>query len=98
MANQIGYVSLVSPPAQTTALSDTALTFSEVVTRVTVQNNTNDSAYVAFDSTASPGALQVLPGQILSADKQCATVHLYTNAAQFINGTSANGIVVLGEV
>src|SRR5581483_10556353 len=95
---QIGYVSLVSPPAQSTAMSETVLTFAETVTRVTIQNNSNYDINVAFDSTASAGSYVVFAGTTaVNNDKQCLTVHLWTPAALNINGTSANGLVILGE-
>lgn len=96
--NQIGYVSLVSPPAQTNAGSDTALTFAETVTTVTIQNNTAGSINVAFNATASAGSLLIPAAATLVEEKQCTVLHLYTASAQNINGTSANNIVVLGEV
>ena len=98
MTAQIGYVALVSPPAQTNAGSETTLTFAETVTQVTVQNNTSSVVNVAFDSAASAGSFTVPAGATLIAEKQCSALHVYTAAAQNVNGTSANNIVVLGEV
>lgn len=98
MTAQIGYVSLISPPAQTNAGSETVLTFGEKVTFVTIQNNTASGLNVAFDATASAGSFLVPSGATVVSDKQCNAVHLYTASAQNINGTSANNIVVLGEV
>lgn len=98
MTSQIGYVSLVSPPAQTNAGSDTALTFTQTVAQVTIQNNTNAVVYVAFDATASAGSYALAAGSTLVEAKYCKVVHLYTAAAQNVNGTSSGGIVVLGEV
>lgn len=96
--NQIGYVSLVSPPTQTNAGSDTSLTFSETVTQVTIQNNTAGGINIAFDSTASAGSFLVPAGATLVEEKTCSVLHIFTASAQNINGTSANNIVVLGEV
>jgi hypothetical protein len=98
MTSQIGYVSLASPPSATNAGSDTALTFAEIVTQVTVQNNTASIVNIAFDATASAGSFAIPAGATLVEEKQCSVLHLYTASAQNINGTSANNIVVLGEV
>ena len=98
MTTQIGYVALASPPAQTNAGSQTTLTFAETVTQITVQNNTSSVVNVAFDSAASAGSFAVPAGATLIAEKQCKALHVFTAAAQNVNGASASNIVILGEV
>ncbi|SRR6266849_250039 len=95
---QAGYIALTSPPAQTNAGSDTTLTFSQQVNRVIIQNNTSANAYYAFDTAASLGSLLLVPGAFLVYPKKVTSPHLYTVAAQPINGTSAGNIVVLGAL
>lgn len=95
---QTGYIALSSPPAQTNAGSDTPLTFSQQVNRVIIQNNTSANANYAFDMVASAGSLVLVPGAMLVYPKKCTVPHLYTAAAQNINGTSAGNIVVLGAM
>ena len=96
--SQIGYISLVSPPTQTNAGSDTLLTFASKISQLTIQNNTSAGVNIAFDAAASAGSFLIPSGATFTVDKQCTVVHLYTASAQNINGTSANNIVVLGEV
>lgn len=93
-----GYVSLTSPPSATSAGSDTTLTFSKQVNRVIIQNNTSANVNYAFDTAASAGSLVLAPGSTLIYPKKVTSPHLYTAAAQNINGTSAGNIVVLGAL
>ncbi|SRR5712692_921913 len=93
-----GYIALTSPPATTNAGSDTALTFAQEVNNVAIQNATSANVYYAFDVAASLGSLFLVPGAFLSYPKKCTVLHLYTAAAQPINGTSAGNIVVLGAL
>jgi len=93
-----GYISLSSPPAQTNAGADTPLTFSSQVNHVFLQNNTSANLYCAFDTAASLGSILLVPGATLIEDKKCTALHLYTVAAQNINGTSVGNIVVLGSL
>jgi hypothetical protein len=95
---QAGYIPLVTPPAQTNANADTPLTFAMPVNTVTIQNNTLANAYYAFDALASLGSLVLYPGTTLIEPKRVTAPHLFTVAAQNINGTSGNNIVVLGEL
>lgn len=93
-----GYVSLVAPPTQTSAGADTPLTFSSQVNHVILQNNTSANVYFAFDIAASLGSAILSPNTFLSYSKKIAVVHLYTAAAQNINGIVGNNIVVLGAL
>jgi hypothetical protein len=95
----VGYeaaIPLASPPAQTNAGSDTPLTWAQPVRHMLVQNNTAASVMVEQDAAASLGATVVAAGQLLVLDVPCAILHLYTAAAQNINGTAGGGIVVRG--
>ena len=87
-------VALTSPPAQTNAGSDTTLTFSSKANHFLIQNNTAANCYVALDTAASTSSLLLVPGALWRDDIPVTSPHLYTAAAQNING--ATGIVVLG--
>lgn len=95
---QSGYTALSSPAAQTSAGSETQYTFSSQISRVILQNNTTANVMYAFDATASLGSLVLAPGQTLIYPKKVTVVHLYTAAAQNVNGTSAGNIVLLGAL
>ena len=92
------YVGASSPPSTTNAGTDTTYTFSSQVNRVIIQNNTSANVNYAFDTAASPGTLRLLPGATLIYPKKCTALHLYTAAAQNINGSTAGNIVVLGAL
>lgn len=97
--SQSGYVAASgTPPTVTVASTDTSYTFSSQVDTVILQNNTTATLYYAFDATASAGSLSLAPGQVLFYSKKVTVVHLYTIAAQNINGTTAGNIVLLGEL
>jgi hypothetical protein len=95
---QSGYVALTTPPAQTNAGIDTTLTFSSQVNRVILQNKTSASVYFAFGATASLGSLELAADALLVYPKKCTELHLYTAAAQNINGSADGNIVVLGAM
>jgi hypothetical protein len=96
--SQAGYIALSTPAAQTNNGSDTTYTFSSQVNTVIIQNNTTVNVNYAFDVAASAGSLLLLPGQLLVYSKKITAVHLFTAAAQNVNGTSAANIVLLGEL
>ena len=99
MPQQLGYVTLVAPvPGQTNAGSETILTFSQQCDQVTVQNNSPNAIWVAFDGSVANGAKLVQPNNMLVESKFVSTVHIFTQTAQNINGTTLPNIVVLGEV
>lgn len=91
-----GFTPLQSPPATTNAGSDTALTWTTQVNHYRVQNNTSANLNIREDSASSPGSLLLVPGAIYREDKPVTTIHLFTAAAQNINGTVAANIVVEG--
>jgi hypothetical protein len=93
---QSGYTSASTPPSATNVGTDTTYTFSSQVSRVILQNNTSANVNYAFDATSTSGSLLLLPGAMLVYPKKCTVVHLFTAAAQNINGSSAGNIVVLG--
>lgn len=95
---QQGYIALTSPPSTTNAGSDTVLTFSSQVNRIIIQNNTSANANFDFDQSASAGSFLVVPGGMIVYPKKCTAFHLFTAAAQNINGTSAGNIVVRGAM
>lgn len=95
---QAGYVAASSPPSTTSAGSDTTYTFSQQVNRVIIQNNTSGNVYYAFDQTASAGSFLLVPGATVIYSKKVTAVHLFTAAAQNINGTTAGNIVLLGAL
>ncbi len=95
---QAGYIAATSPPATTNAGSDTPYTFSAQVNRIILMNNTSANVNYAFDAVASAGSLVLTPGSMLVYPKKCTALHLYTAAAQNINGTAAANIVVLGAL
>lgn len=95
---QANYIAATTPPSATNAGSDTAYTFSSQVNRVIIQNNTSANVSYAFDVAASAGALVLSPGSTLVYPKKCTVLHLFTAAAQNINGTTAGNIVVLGAL
>jgi hypothetical protein len=93
-----GYVAATTPPATTNAGSDTLYIFSSQVNRVIIQNNTSANVNYAFDVASSAGSFLLVPGATLIYPKKVTVLHLYTVAAQNINGTSAGNIVVLGAL
>lgn len=93
---QSGYVAATSPPATTNAGSDTSYTFSSQVSRIIVQNNTSAVVNFAFDVAATAGSLVLQPGAFLTYPKKVTVLHLFTAAAQNINGSTGSNIVVLG--
>jgi len=93
---QQGAVALSSPPAQTNVGADTALTFAQQVHYLEIQNNTGAVIYWELDAAAQVGAAQLAAGATLFLSNACAVLHLYTAAAQNVNGASANNIVIRG--
>jgi len=93
-----GYIALTSPPSTTNVGSDTPLTFSSQVNRVIIQNNTNANVNFDFDQAASAGSFLVGPGGLIVYPKKCTVFHLFTAAAQNINGSSGNNIVIRGAM
>lgn len=87
-------VALSSPPAQTNAGSDTTLTFSSKVNHFLVQNNTGAVLYMDFDTAASTSSIQLATGLMWKDDIPVTAIHVYTAAAQNVNG--ASGVVVKG--
>jgi hypothetical protein len=85
-------------PTATTATTDTAWTFASRVNHVLLQNNTTANLQYEFDTTASAGSPILAPGATFVADLQVTAIHLYTAAAQNINGTVAGNIVLRGWV
>lgn len=91
------FVALSSPPSATNAGSDTALPFASAVRHLLIQNNTSAAVYCDCDVAATQGSFEIYPnGQTALLDVPCAVLHLYTAAAQTINGSAAGGIVVKG--
>lgn len=95
---QSGYVAASSPPSATNVGSDTTYTFSSQVNRVIIQNNTSANVNYAFDTAASAGSFVLASNAMVVYPKKVTALHLYTAAAQNINGTSAGNIVVLGAL
>ena len=95
---QANYIAASSPPSATNAGSDTPYTFSSQVNRVILQNNTSANVNYAFDTAATAGSLVLVPSALLVYPKKCTVLHLYTAAAQNINGSTAGNIVVLGAL
>lgn len=87
-------VALSSPSAQTNAGSDTPLTFASQVKHWLVQNNTSATAYIELDATASTSSMALAPSTVWRDDIPVTVIHVYTAAAQNVNG--ATGIVVKG--
>lgn len=96
--SQAGYISLVSPQASTNAGSETIYTFAQEINTVNLQNNTGADVAYAFNTTATAGSLILADGQTLIYSKKITSVHLFTAGAQTVNATTANGIVLLGEL
>lgn len=98
MPQQPGYITLApNAPMQTNAGSETILTFTSQADQVTVQNNTPQVAWIAFDSPVTSGAKLVQPGAMLVESKLVTVVHVLTPTAVNINNTTLPNIVVLGE-
>jgi hypothetical protein len=97
MPQQLGYITLQAPQPQTNAGQDTVLTFSQQCDQVTVQNNTNNIAWVSFDGATANGAKLLQPGMMIIESKFVSSVYLNTPIAVNINGTTLPNIAVLGE-
>jgi hypothetical protein len=95
---QQGYIAATSPPSTTNAGSDTAYTFSSQINRVIIQNNTSANLNFDFDQAASAGSFLCLPGTMIIYPKKCTALHLYTAAAQNINGSTSGNIIVRGAL
>lgn len=95
--NQPNYIALSSPPAATNIGADTTFTFNQQVNSVFLQNNTGADLHYAFDTAASAGSKVLPTGQSIIYPKKVTAVHLYTAAAQNVNGTSSGNIVLEGE-
>lgn len=94
-----GYIRIVDPaPQNTQSGTDTQLQFARSVNRVIMQNNTAANAWFAFDNSAGPGSLVLLPGTLMIYPKRAISIHLWTAAAQPINGGNPANIVVLGAM
>lgn len=92
-----GVVALASgAPAATNVGADTSVPFSVPVAHWTIQNNTAASVGVELDAAASAGSLQIAAGQSLTSEVPVSTLHLFTAAAQNINGTAGSNIVIRG--
>lgn len=91
---QPGAVALSSPLANTTASTDTPVTFSQTVHHWRIQNNTSAICYVELDATASTASIQIPASSSLRDDIAVTSIHLYTVAQQPIN--AASGIVIRG--
>lgn len=92
-------VAATSPPTATNAGTDTSYTFSTTVHHIIIQNNTTAIAYCDFDVAATVGSFAVYPnGQMIVFDIPCTILHLYTAAAQNVNGSTVGNIVIRGWV
>lgn len=91
---QPGGVALSSPPANTTASTDTPVTFTQQIHHWRIQNNTGAICYVELDAAASTASVQIAAGASLRDDIAVTSIHLYTVAQQPINASS--GIVIRG--
>lgn len=89
-------VALSSPPTTLTANADTTLTFATPVRHVLVQNNTATDKHVNFDAAASLGTLLVAAGVLMAFDVPCTTLHVWSTAADNVNGATASNLVALG--
>lgn len=97
MPQQPGYITLVAPQPQTNVGSETILTFTQQADQITVQNNSPQAIWVAFDGAVANGAKLMQPNTWVVESKFVSTVHLLTQTALNINGTILPNIVVLGE-
>ncbi len=85
-----------TPPTTTNVGADTAYTFNTQVNHILIQNNTTANMHFDLDVASSLGSQILAPGSTFLADMQVTTLHLYTAAAQNINGTVSGNIVVRG--
>lgn len=91
-----GVIGFTNPPAQTSAALDTAITFSATVNHWVLQNNTTAVVNFDMDTQASAGSLVLAPNATFFSDIPMTALHLFTAAAQNINGTAAGNIVLRG--
>lgn len=86
---------LNSPPGLTSPGGDTPLTWTGGPVRyLIIQNNTTANCFVDFDATATAGSLLLAPGATFVVDAVVTTLHLFTAAAQNINGGAGTNIVI----
>ena len=90
-------IALVAPPVATNAGADTPLTFARQCHHFTLQNKTAANVYWWRDGVASLGSFLLAAGQTAFIDKPVTVLHLYTVAAENINGTADLNIVVDGS-
>lgn len=96
LAPTAGYAATTSPPSTTNASSDTSYTFAAQVRHWLLQNNTSANVQFELDTTATAGSIVLAPGATWLSDIPVTVLHLYTAAAQNINGSSAGNIVLKG--
>jgi hypothetical protein len=77
---------------------DTPIKFLRRATSIAMQNKTAANVYFAFDKAATVGSFVVPAGMLLVLDYSCSVLHLFTAAAQNINGTVDNNIVIDAEI
>ncbi len=87
---------IAGAPTATMATLDTPWQFSAQANHLLIQNNTTANLQFECDTPASPGSPILAPGATFVADLQVLVVHLYTAAAQNINGTTSGNIVIRG--
>lgn len=86
---------LTTPPAQTNAGSDTALTFSATVNHWCLQNNSSANLYYQLDAAASTATFVLAPGAQVWWDWPVTVMHVFTASAINVNG--ASGLVLIGR-
>jgi hypothetical protein len=91
-----GAVALTTPPATTNAGADTALTFSSQVHHWLLQNNTSAVLTFDLDVAATAGAISLAPNATFFSDVPVTALHVYTAAAQNVNGSTVANVVLRG--
>ena len=84
-------------PAATGVGVDTSFGWTvKQVNHVMLQNNTTASVNWELDAAATPGSATLAAGATVFLDVTCSVAHLYTAAAQKVNGAVAGNIVLRG--
>lgn len=89
-------VTLVNPPASTTANADTALTLSALANYWVIQNTSPNTCYISINTPAFTGSIPLISGEIWEKapeDLAATSIHIYSTVATPIN--AANGIIIV---
>lgn len=90
----VASVALDSPPAETNAGTNTALSLASTAYSLLIQNNSPNDLNVEFGGTATSGSLVIKSGTALFWNEPITSFGILTTNATNINGSSSGNIVI----